>query len=124
MMADLADSLVVDLLRELLDVLRQILAAVEQRRHSPLTRPDRTKLAEILPAIVGTLGSERFASRDLVADDAAPTLRLVFRGVTVKSIGRLLARAEGIPINGLIVERCGIEINVTLWRIVARSGSV
>jgi hypothetical protein len=108
------------LLRELVDVNRQILSTLQQPRQvSPLTRADRTKLAAILPAIAGTLGSEPFASRDLVADDAAPALRLVFNGLTVKSISKLLARGEGVPLSGFMVERCGVEINVTLWRVVA-----
>jgi hypothetical protein len=108
------------LLTQILDVNRRMLAALEQPRQvSPMTRADRARLAAILPAIAGALGSEPFASRDLKADDAAPALRVVLKGLTVKSIGRLLARAEGIPIGGLLVERCGVEINVTLWRVVA-----
>ena len=48
-------------------------------------------------------------------------VRLVVGGLSVKQIGRLLARAEGMPIGGLLVERCGIEINVALWRVLAVS---
>jgi len=108
------------LLRELVAGQRQIIQLLEQqRRPSHPTREDRDRLAAILPAIAGALGSEAFASRDLVSDDAAPALRVVLAGLTVKSIGRLLARAEGTPINGYMVERCGVEINVTLWRVVA-----
>jgi hypothetical protein len=103
-----------------LDELRAIRAALERPREvSPMTRADRTKLAALLPALAGALGSEPFASRDLVADDAAPALRVVLKGLTVKQIGRLLARAEGMPINRLMVERYGVEINVMLWRVVA-----
>jgi hypothetical protein len=105
--------------RAVLAELRAIRAALEQRQVSLMTRIDRAKLAAMLPAIAGALGSEPFASRDLVADDAAPALRLVFNGLTVKSISKLLARAEGVPIGGFMVERSGVEINVTLWRVVA-----
>src|SRR4030095_16756251 len=86
-----------------------------------LTRPDRTLLARLLPAMAGALGSEPFASRDLVSD-SSPGLRLVLRDLSVKQIGRLLSRAESIPIDGWRVERYGIEINVVLWRVVAVSG--
>jgi hypothetical protein len=112
-------ALAVSLLTEILDVQRRILAALEQRRTPyPLTRADRMRLAPMLPAIAGALGSEPFTSRDLVADDAAPALRVVCGTLSIKQIGRLLARAEATPIDGWLVERCGVEINVTLWRIV------
>jgi hypothetical protein len=83
-----------------------------------LSRADLELLGRLLPAIGGALGSEQFTSRDLAAH-SAPGLRLVLRGLSVKQIGRLLARADGIAIDGWVVERCGIEINVALWRVVA-----
>jgi hypothetical protein len=95
-----------------------LLERQHQRRPSTMTRTDRTRLAAMLPAIAGALGSEPFASRDLVADDAAPALRVVCRTLSIRQIGKLLARAEGMPIDEWLVERCGVEINVTLWRIV------
>ena len=111
---------IVSLLRELVDLQRQILAALEQRQRpvASLTRADRAVLARLLPAIAGDRGSEPFdfTSRDL---RATPGLRVVLRGLSVKQIGRLLSRAEGVPIDGYIVERCGVEINVTLWRVLA-----
>jgi hypothetical protein len=90
----------------------------EQTTASALSRADRALLAKLLPAIAGARGSEEFTSRDLAAD-SSPALRLVLRRLSVKQIGRLLARAEGIAIDGWIVQRCGIEINVALWRVVA-----
>ena len=101
--------------------LKAIRALLEQhaRRPAPsLSRHDRAVLARVLPAIAGARGSEPFAftSRDL---RAAPALHVALRGFSVKQIGRLLARAENIPIDGWIVQRCGTEINVTLWRVVA-----
>ena len=115
-----------ELLRELVGLQRQtlalqaqILAVLERRNGSdtPLTRADRDVLTRLLPAIAGALGSEPFASRDLRG--AAPGLRVVLRGMSPKQIGRLLSRAEGTPIEGWLVERCGTEINVTLWRVLA-----
>ena len=52
---------------------------------------------------------------------SAPGLRLVLRRLSAKSIGRLLARADGVPIDGWLVERCGVEINVALWHVVSVS---
>jgi hypothetical protein len=105
---------------EVLGELRQIRQLLErqQRPVSALSRADRALLGRLLPAIAGALGSESFTSRDLAAD-SSPGLRLVLRGLSVKQIGRLLSRAEGIPLEGWVIERCGVEINVTLWRAVA-----
>jgi hypothetical protein len=89
---------------------------------STLSRDDRALLARVLPAIAGARGSEPFASRDLAED--VPALRVVLRGLSVKSIGRLLSRAKGIPIDGWIVERYGTEINVVLWRVLGSVSSV
>jgi hypothetical protein len=109
------------LLRELVEGQRRIVQLLERdRRPSPLSRGDRTILARLLPAIGGALGSEEFTSRDLACHSASG-LRLVLRRLSAKSIGRLLARADGVPIDGWLVERCGVEINVALWRVVAVS---
>jgi hypothetical protein len=102
-----------------LNELRAIRVALENRNRSVtvLTRADRDVLTRLLPAIAGAIGSEPFTSRDLPG--AASGLRVVLRGLSVKKIGRLLSRAEGTPIEGWLVERCGTEINVTLWRVLA-----
>jgi hypothetical protein len=112
-----------ELLRELLDVNRQILATLQQANtthgsHSPLTRADRAVLAKILPAVSGAYGPETFTARDLVEDDR-PAVRLVVGGRSVKQLGKLLARADGMAIDGLMLERQGLEFQVTMWRIVA-----
>jgi hypothetical protein len=115
---------VADLLRELVWEVRGLRADLTVRREPArhaLSRADLALLGRLLPAWAGTHGSdEQLTSRDLAADPA-PAMRLVLRGLSVKQIGRLLARADGIPIGGYLVERCGIEINVTLWRVVAVS---
>ena len=80
-----------------------------------LTRADRAVLARLLPAVAGALGSEPFASRDLCT---TPATRVVLRDLNVRQIGRLLARAEGIPIDGHVLEPAGVEINVRLWRVL------
>ena len=109
------------LLRDVLDELRGL--CTDLRTHGQralLTRRDLATLRKLLPAIVGALGSEPFASRDLCT---SPATHVVLRGLNVKQIGRLLARAEGIPIDGHVVDRCGVEINVALWRVLVCSPS-
>jgi hypothetical protein len=107
-------------LSEILSELRAIRVALErpQRSASVLTRADRAMLAKMLPAIGGVFGSETFSSRDL-AEDTRPAVRLVVRGLSVKQIGKLFSRADGIPIEGLMVRRQGVEFQVTVWQIVA-----
>jgi hypothetical protein len=120
--SDAAVYLQLDLLRELVEQIKGLRADLarsgSQRGTHSLSREDRVLLARLLPAIAGARGSEEFTSRDLAAD-SSPALRLVLRRLSVKQIGRLLARAEGMAIDGWLVQRCGVEINVALWRVVA-----
>jgi hypothetical protein len=110
------------ILLAMLGELRALRAVLEaQRPVSTLSRPDRARLAAILPAIGGALGSELFTVRDLFESDAA-AIRLVLDGATRIQIGRLLARGEGHPIDGYLVQRDGSELNVILWRIVQING--
>jgi hypothetical protein len=46
-------------------------------------------------------------------------LRHVLRGRSARSIGRLLARAVGLPIGGFQIEARGDELRVRKWSIVA-----
>ena len=77
---------------------------------------ERDALAEILPAIVGVLGSEIFAVRELFGTDV-PALRLGLRGRSSRAIGRLLARAAGQDVNGYVAERVSTERHAILWRV-------
>jgi hypothetical protein len=116
-------ELLTTILAELRGMRADLRSNVTHVQHLPtsLSRTDQARLARLLPAIAGALGSEEFTSRDL-ACHSAPALRLVLRGLSAKSIGRLLARADGVPtIDGWVVERRGVEINVALWRVVAVS---
>ena len=100
--------------------LDEVLAKLDRllNRRDVLSRRDREQLARILPAVAGCVGSEIFTSRDLIDHESA-AVRLVVRGVTAKTLGRLLTRADGRPITGLVVERVGDEGHVALWRIAA-----
>ena len=101
---------------------RADLARDRDRRPTALSRDDREILKRILPAVAGARGSERFTSRDLVEGDR-PAIRLAVGQMTAKQIGKLFARADRIPIDGLMVQRDGVDFHVTAWRIVGR-GSV
>lgn len=101
-----------------LRAIRQLLE--RQQRPSSLTRADRTALARLLPAVGGVFGSDLFMVRELFESTAA-AVRLVLEGCNPKQVGRLLRRAEGVPIAGLMVQRDGSELHAALWRIVRAS---
>jgi hypothetical protein len=105
--------------------LRAIRAALEQqqqRQVSTLSRADRATLERLLPAVAGAYGPETFSARDL-ADDDRPAVRIVVQGLSVKRLGKLLARADGVAtIAGLTLQRCGVECQATTWRIVRADG--
>jgi len=84
---------------------------------SRLSRADRDRLDAILPVIAAVVGSEAFLIRELLQADASG-LALVLAGCSPKSLGRVLRRAEGVPVNGLLVERVGTEDNAAIWRVV------
>jgi hypothetical protein len=107
------------LLRELVEQVKGLRADLRERRPAAsLSRDDRAYLARLLPVLGGVYGSEGFTSRDCVEDDA-PAVRLVLEGRSAKAIGKLLARAEGIAIAGLLVRRTGVDGQVTVWRVGA-----
>jgi hypothetical protein len=102
----------VELLRELVALQRQILAAIE-RQHRPisgLSRDDARLLAKLLPAAGGVFGSEPFLARDLFDSEAA-AVKLVTRGLNVRQVGRLFRRGEGQAIDGYAIQRDGEELN-------------
>ncbi|HXG70040.1 MAG TPA: hypothetical protein VNJ04_05430 [Gemmatimonadaceae bacterium] len=108
-----------DVLEDTLAVLQAIRGLLErQQRPSSLSRADRAVLVRLLPAIAGALGSEWFLSRDLLADHR-PAMRLVLADLSSKRLGRLLLRADGVVIDGFVIERGGKELGATLFRVVA-----
>ena len=106
------DATLADLLAEL-QAIRRLLE--DRPRPAALSRADRARLARLLPVIGASFGSEPFASRD-VFDDAGA--RVVLRGCSSKAIGKLLGQGVGVPINGSLIERAGVEIGIALWRVV------
>ena len=93
----------------------QVLELAEARRR--LSRRDRRVLERLLPVIVAVKGSDLFTTRELREAEAAG-LRLVLDGLSPEALGRLLARAVGVPLSGLLVERVGAEHSAVVWRVV------
>ena len=124
-LAPAAETHTEQLLRELLRGQRELADAIValhahllrvRQPASHLRRRDWDRLARILPAAAGLWGSQLFTSRDVVA---APALRVVVGGLSPKSVGRLLARGAGIPIDGYLVQKHGVELRVALWSVEA-----
>lgn len=111
-------------LRDGLAAIRADLRAVIERppTRAALTRQDRAYLEKLLPVLAGCFGSEPFSSRDVVESESA-AVHLVAGGMGAKSIGRLLARANGLAIDGLTVRRVGLEYGAALWSVYAVSDS-
>jgi hypothetical protein len=107
------------LLRELVTEVRGLRADIRERRPvSALSRADRATLAKLLPAIVGVYGPETFSARDLAEDDRH-AVQLVVQGRSPKQLGKLFSKADGIAIDSLMLQRQGLEFQVTTWQIIA-----
>lgn len=112
---------------DLRELLFEVIARLERLEHAiggrrrektPLSGADQRRLELGLPAIGGQFGSELFFACDLLEEGGAG-LRLVFGDLSVKAIGRLLLRAEGLSIGGYVVERDGMAAGVVQWRVVS-----
>jgi len=103
-----------ELLAEL-RVIRQLLA--DHDPVSRLSRADRDRLGALLPVVGAVVASEGFLVCELLRLESAG-LRLVLAGCSGKALGRLLRRAEGVPVGGYVVERLGQEGGAVLWRVV------
>jgi len=84
-----------------------------------LSRRDRDVLARLLPAIGGLCGSAPWLVREMFDD---PGVRLVRGDLSAKALGKLLARAAGLAVDGLVIERVGVEDGAILWAVGAVAG--
>jgi len=88
---------------------------IQPRAQSALTRADRDALAQLLPAIHSTMLDANFLSCELIEHAVIDTpLKLALAAAggrdepgKARSLGRLLARAEGCAVEGLVVQRVG-----------------
>ncbi len=93
------------------------LDVLEARRSSRLSQADQDRLGRLLPVLAGAFGSAEFLTREVLAHESVG-LHLVVRDLSARSLGRLLRRAAGVPVGGLLVERLGQADGAVLWRVV------
>jgi hypothetical protein len=101
-------------LAAVLDRLARLEAGAVTRR---LSRADRERLERLLPVIAAAVASDGFLVSELLRLES-PGLRLVVGASSARSLGRLLRRAEGVPVGGYVVERLGQEGGAVLWRVL------
>jgi hypothetical protein len=108
-------------LRALVVALGEHHAALEGRiralERTRLSRPDRERLAVLLPAIAGRFGSAPFLASDVTSSTDAG-LQVGCRGISTKSLGRLFSRADAWPVDGYLVESVADEAGAWLWRVL------
>ena len=78
---------------------------------------DRDRLTQLLPVVAANLGSAPFKTSELI-DHPAIGLRLVLGDLSALRLGRLLARADLLPIGNYLVEKIGTEGHAVIWHIV------
>lgn len=126
-MQDTAHAETVALLRLIaakIDALPQEFARA-LHRGSSLSRDDRERLSEVLPAIAAALGNHVFTIKDLLQHAAQdPALQLDLQRIlgsldagASKSLGRLLSRADGFLLDGLTVTQLQKVRDGHLWRV-------
>lgn len=119
------DASGIELLGQILHRLDEIAEALRPRARSPLSRADKATLRTLLPAIASSVQDANFLVHELMAhssNDAqlksAIDAALGAGGKSrTRSLGRLLARAENVAIEGHIVERLGPTRDGVLWEV-------
>ncbi len=97
-------------------------AMLGERQERRLDTTDLAALRAVLPLIFDAVGSATWQLRDLAADrpDVYEAL-LRAAGASGPSpdrkAGKLLARAAGVPVRGLLVERSGERRSGALWTL-------
>jgi hypothetical protein len=86
----------------------------DERLRRRLSQADVLLLQRLLPPLSGAWGDERFRA-SYVLDD--PGLARFVAGFSVKALGRLLARATGVPIGRYVLVDCGRDDGARCWRI-------
>lgn len=116
-----------ELLVELLVRVGHIEATLDRLAPQPrLTRQDMRVLTKILPALHGQFGTAAFVTRDALECAA---FRTVCQKWSAKKAGKLFARAVGVLIDDLVLERIGDERNGAVWalktlRLARLSGAI
>lgn len=122
MPASEAQLAVIDLLGRIAARLDEIADCVKPRARS-LSRTDESALRELLPSIATSLKDANFWVHELVAHSVSDVqlkhaidAALGAAGkLSTRRLGRLLARGEGVTIEGLAVKRLAKTRDGTLW---------
>lgn len=104
------------LLRAIEQHLDLIAANCSPHGRAALPHADRQLLAKILPVLGSGLGSR---GRSLTASDALADLEQQGSPIEMgaKSLGRVFARCEGLPVAGFRIERNAELRGATVWKI-------
>jgi hypothetical protein len=96
--------------------LHALRARVARLERSVLSRADRRAAEALWPRLARRTAGRCWTVRELLdAADVDPDLA-VLRGASGRSLGRLLARCEGIPLAGAVVRRVGDDRDGVLWQ--------
>jgi hypothetical protein len=96
--------------------------ALVERRRVPLCEADYDQLTDVLPIVVGLLGSDSWTVRDVYAltgEPRAMSLRAALGAVTARQFGKRLRRACDVDIEGYMVTKVGDSgRDGALWRVL------
>lgn len=111
----------------LLETLPARLAAVMYTGANTLKRAEREALAVLLPALVAAAGDRLVFTAAEALEHVATTKPEAIQALEAslgkssaglaRRLGRLLARAEGVVIEGLTVQRIGATRTGMLWQV-------
>lgn len=106
---------------ELLESLPGRIAAAGRANAPGLSREDRAALSTFLPLVFEEVGTRVWTLGDLARDkpDAHAAMLLTVAGSASpeRRLGKLLARAHGLAVDGLTVQRMGEVRKVALWKV-------
>jgi hypothetical protein len=113
-----ASDPVVELLRELVDLQRKTLAAIEQSRRPLHDKP----ITNLLPVLAAAVVDKAFSAREVMQHAALvdDSLRdaLAAAGLSnARQLGRWLRSVENQTIAGVVLTRIGLDRDGVVWRV-------
>jgi hypothetical protein len=87
------------------------LTAVDAKRRAPTI----AILRRLLPAIAGAFGSDAWRASEAKAH---PALAPIVGTWNARRMGIFCAKADGLIVDGRMLERVGVEGHAALWRVV------
>jgi hypothetical protein len=96
------------------DQVAALQAERDDRLRRRLPRADVLLLTRLLPPLSGAWGSDTFFAADVFAE---PALAPIVVGRSVKALGKLFARAAGVPIGRYVLVAVGRENGAWRWQV-------